>query len=330
MTRRRPPTQRPDPFARFRHGAFECTVVSDGVLELGPAHVNFPTADPAAVEALLTEHHLPAQTVRLNENVLIVDTGDALVQFDTGVGTDPEFGRGFFGPGTGHLVPTMRAAGIDPADIDVVAVTHTHPDHVWGLVDPSGTPVYPNATVAVSRADFDYWTDLTRVATAPNQHMKDHFTGAHKNLMPYAEAGRIAWTSDGTEVVPGVTAIASPGHSPGHLVYRVSSQDESMIVWGDLCHHQVLLLQHPEWAFQFDYDKAAATAQRWRIYELVESERDRVLAYHFPFPGLGHLRRDGAGYAWLPAELERRSVQDDRPEAAVLEPARPATTVGAR
>ncbi len=311
MTSSHPPTQRPDPFARFRHGAFECTVVSDGILQMGPAHVNFPTADRASIESLLTEYHLPPESVRLNENVLIIDTGDALVQFDSGVGTDPDLGRGFFGLGTGQVVPTMREAGIDPADIDIVAITHTHPDHVWGLVDPGGAPVYPNATIAVSREDFDYWTDLSHVASAPNQHMKDHFIGAHKNLVPYAEAGRISWMSDGSEVVPGITAIASPGHSPGHLVYRVTSEDQVMIVWGDLCHHQVLLLQHPEWAFQFDYDQPAATAQRWRIYDLVESERDVVLAYHFPFPGLGYLRKDGTGYAWLPAELERRAVTDD-------------------
>lgn len=305
-----PPTQRPDPFVRFRHGAFECTVVSDGVLQMGPAHINFPTADRAEVDALLIEHYLPPDSVRLNENVLIVDTGNALVQFDSGVGTDPALGRGFFGVGTGHIVPRMRAAGIDPADIDIVAITHTHPDHVWGLVDPDGVPVYPNARIALSREDFDHWTDLSRVAGAPNKHMADHYIGAHKNLMPYADAGRIDWVTDGSEVVPGVAAIATPGHSPGHLVYRVTSGGESMIVWGDLCHHNVLLLRRPEWAFQFDYDKAAATAQRWRVYDLVESARDKVLAYHFPFPGLGHVRRDGAAYSWVPIELDLRSVVD--------------------
>lgn len=312
-----PPTDRPDPFARFRFGGFECTVVSDGILQLGPAPVTFPGADPAEVDALLADHHLPLDAVRLDENVLVVDTGDALVQFDSGVGTDPALGRGFFGPGTGHVVPAMRSAGIDPADIDVLAITHTHPDHVWGLTDPDGAPLYPNATVAVSRADFDHWTDLSRVATAPNQHMADHYTGAHKNLLPYHEAGRLRWVDDGDEVVPGVTAIATPGHSPGHLVYRVSSEGESMLVWGDLCHHQVLLLQHPEWAFQFDWDGPAATAQRWRIYQLAHEGRDAVLAYHFPFPGLGHLRREGGGYAWVPQELPRRPVGAARATPAV-------------
>ena len=301
----RPPTDLPAPFTRFRHGTFSCTVVSDGVLTLGPAHVNFPTADPAEIDALLTAHYLPTSDVRLNENILVVDTGDQLVQFDAGVGVDPALGRGFFGPGTGQVILNLRAAGIDPADIDIIAITHTHPDHVWGLVDADGTPVYPNATIAVSREDFDYWTDLSHITSAPNQHMRDHFTGAHKNLLPYAAADRITWVSDGTQIAPGITAIATPGHSPGHVVYRITSDSETIICWGDLCHHQVLLLQHPEWAFQFDYDQAAATAQRRRVYDLVDTERAAVLAYHFPFPGLGHLKRDGEGYAWLPMELDR-------------------------
>lgn len=306
----RPSSRLPDPIARFRHGDLACTVVSDGVLRLGPAHVNFPTADPAEIDALLTAHYLPTTDVRLNENVLIVDTGDQLVQFDAGVGVDPQLGRGFFGAGTGQVVPNMRAAGIDPADIDIVALTHAHPDHVWGLVDADGAPVYPNAKIAVTRADFDYWTDLSHVTDAPNQHMRDHFTGAHKNLMPYAEADRITWITDGTDITPGISVVATPGHSPGHVVYRITSAGQTMICWGDLCHHQVLLLQHPEWAFLFDYDQAAATAQRWRIFDLVHAERAVVLAYHFPFPGLGHLRPDGAGYAWLPAELERSTPDD--------------------
>src|SRR5689334_3428135 len=98
-----PPTDRPAPVSRFRHGAYECTVVSDGILEMGPARDNFPDADPAAVDALLTEYHLDPAHVRLNQNILVVDTGGALVQFDAGVGVDPEFGRGFFGDKTGTV-----------------------------------------------------------------------------------------------------------------------------------------------------------------------------------------------------------------------------------
>jgi len=298
-----PPVTLPLPYARFRHGEFSCTVVTDGILEMGPAYVNFPTAGREEVDALLYENYLG--DVRLNENLLVVDTGNELVLFDSGVGVDPALGRGFFGPKTGQAIPNLRSAGISPADIDIVAITHTHPDHVWGLVDANGVLLYPNATIVVSAEDFDYWTDLSKVDDAPNEHMKDHFRGAHKNLIPYMELGRIRFVADGEEIVPGITAIATPGHSPGHLIYSIESAGETIICWGDLCHHYVLLLQHPEWGFQFDYEQPAATAQRWRIYDMVDSNRYSVFAYHFPFPGVGHLKKDGAGYAWLPTELDR-------------------------
>jgi glyoxylase-like metal-dependent hydrolase (beta-lactamase superfamily II) len=293
-----------DGWARFGHGAFHCTVVSDGILEMGPAYVNFPTADRTEIEALLTEHYRSVDKVRLNQNLLVVDTGGQKVLIDSGVGTMPDLGVKSFGEHTGRAVTNLRAAGLDPADIDVVAITHGHPDHCWGLVDEAGKPLYTNATVMISAADFHHWTDLSKIADAPNEHMADHYRGAHANLMPYHDAGRLVLLEDGSTVVPGITAIATPGHSPGHLVYEITSEDRTIICWGDLCHHDVLLLRRPEWSFQFDYDRPAATGQRKRVYDLVDTNRYAVFGYHFPFPGLGHLRRDGDGYAWLPVPLE--------------------------
>lgn len=299
-----PPTDRPVGWTRFAHGSFECTVVSDGIIRLGPARESFPNAEPAQVDALLTAHYLPTDAVHLNQNVLVVDTGDHLVMFDTGVGTDPDLGRKEFGDRTGMTIPNLRDAGIRPEDIDLIVLTHAHPDHGWGLADAEGGRLYPRARVAVGEADYRHWTDLSHVDQAPTEHVKDQFRGAHKNLLAY-ENDLILLTGD-VEVVPGVRAMATPGHSPGHTVYAVTSGEHTMIVWGDLCHHQVLLLQRPDWNFVYDHDGARATAQRRRLYDLVHSRRWSVLGYHFPFPGLGHLRPEGDGYAWLPADLELR------------------------
>ncbi|MGW4487826.1 MBL fold metallo-hydrolase [Amycolatopsis sp. NPDC004368] len=296
------PVERPGGWTRFALGDFVCTVVSDGVLEMGPARDNFPNADPAEVDRLLTDYHLDPDNVVLNQNLLLVDNGEQLILFDSGVGVDPELGRATFGSQTGLTVHNLALAGIKPADIDIVAITHAHPDHVWGLVDADGELVYPNAKVAVSPEDFEFWTDLDKVATAPSRHAADHFTGGAKNLLPYRD--RLIDASDGVTIAPGVKVIATHGHSPGHVVYQIESGGETLICWGDLCHHQVLLLKRPEWSFQFDHDKPAATAQRVRIYDYVERNRHQVFAYHFPFPGRGHLRRVGDEYEWVPAELE--------------------------
>jgi glyoxylase-like metal-dependent hydrolase (beta-lactamase superfamily II) len=176
-------------------------------------------------------------------------------------------------------VPNLRAAGFEPADIDIVAITHGHPDHCWGLVDDDHKPLYPNARIAISRTDYEFWTDLSKIHDGMTDHMKDHFTGAHRNLTPYRD--RLLLLEDGHRVAAGITAIATPGHSPGHLVYSVTSAGRTMLVWGDLCHHQVL-----------------------RVYQLADEGRHTVFAYHFPFPGRGHRLRDGGEYTWLPLPLE--------------------------
>ena len=295
-------TIRPPAWARFGLGAFTCTVVSDGRMEMGPAAANFPTADPGEIDALLGDYHSPADNVVLDQNLLVLDTGAHLVLFDTGVGVNAELGRRTFGEQTGQAIPNLAAAGIAPEDIDVVAITHAHPDHCWGLVDDDGRRLYPNARVAISQVDFDFWTDLSKVADAPTQHAADHFIGAHTNLMPYADGMIVA--ADGTQIVPGVTARDASGHSPGHVLYEIESEGEMLVCWGDVCHHQVLLLQHPEWSFQFDWDKPAATAQRRRVYDWVQHNGYEVFAYHFPFPGRGHLREAGSGYDWLPTAVE--------------------------
>jgi glyoxylase-like metal-dependent hydrolase (beta-lactamase superfamily II) len=295
-------------WVRFQHGSFDCVVVSDGMLEMGPAYDNFPGADPEAIARLLDRHYLPADRVRLNQNVLIIDTGNEVIMFDSGVGTAADWGRRRFGSGTGLVVANMRAAGIDPADIDIVAITHAHPDHLWGLVGDDDKRVFPNARVALSRADHDYFADASRVAGATDARQRDQFLGAQRNLGAYADS--LLLLEDGAEIAVGVSAILTPGHSPGHVVYKITSLDETIICWGDLCHHEVLLLQQPRWNFALDLDRQAAVDERLRILEMVDKERCAVLAYHFPFPGLGHVISQGDGYGWLPLELPPR-----RPDA---------------
>ncbi|KUQ84823.1 MBL fold metallo-hydrolase [Enterobacter genomosp. O] len=295
-------------WTRFMHGDLECTVITDGPLFMGAPHPTFIGADPQEINQLLEDNFLPTDRMALNQNILIVNTGSQLVLFDTGTGVNVELGVKTFGAQAGQALANLRAAGIDPADIDIVALTHAHPDHCWGLVDDDGQLLYPNARVAIDRRELKYWTDLSILSTpkgeAMSQHMRDHFLGAHKNLTPYVEQDRIIIVSDGFELLPGITAVSAPGHSPGHTLYKIESQQRTLLLWGDLCHHQVLLLQHPEWGFMFDFDNAAAAKTRVRVLEEVARNRYEVLSYHFPFPGRGHLLPQGDGYHWLPVELQ--------------------------
>lgn len=241
----------------------------------------------------------------LEQNILVVNTGDKLVMFDSGAGTNAAFGVKAFGARVGRAIPNLRAAGLDPAQIDIVALTHTHPDHYWGLVDDSGRMLYPNARIAVGDIDLNYWCNLSKPQPFEmSDPMRDHFLGAHKNIAPYLDAGRVIRLLDNDVVTPGITAHLRPGHSPGHLLYRVGSDGAFLTVWGDICHHWALLLAHPEWGFVFDFNQKTAAQTRKQVFEEVIGARSAVLAYHFPFPGRGHLQRVDDRLQWIASPLE--------------------------
>jgi glyoxylase-like metal-dependent hydrolase (beta-lactamase superfamily II) len=199
-------------------------------------------------------------------------------------------------------IPAARIFGIARPISAVVALTHAHPDHCWGLVDDHGNRLYPNARVAISAVDYNYWTDLSRIPEASTQHRKNHFSGAYYNLLPYHDS--LIFIEDNREVVPGITAIAATGHSPGHYVYAIHILGRTLINIGDLSHHHILLLKRPHWEFQFDYDPIKAAETRIWHFDRIAHERHSVLACHFPFPGLGHLRKDLGGYTWVATPID--------------------------
>ena len=294
-------------WTRFRHGAYECTVITDGQLHMGAPHPTFIGGTNAEIDALLADANLPTDRMAIEQNILIVNTGERLILFDTGAGTNAAFGVKTFGSHVGRAIPNMRSAGIEPEQIDIVALTHAHPDHCWGLTGDDGRRLYANAKVMISDVDIGYWTDLSHLSGPEGETMsdamRDHFLGAHKSLTPYIDAGRVIRLTDGQEVVPGITAHLRSGHSPGLMVYRIEADGELLTVWGDIAHHHVLLLAHPEWGFIFDFDQKAAAQTRLKVFEEITATRSAVLAYHFPFPGRGHLQRTDGRLHWVPLPL---------------------------
>ncbi|MBB5695348.1 MBL fold metallo-hydrolase [Muricoccus pecuniae] len=295
----------PPAWHRFRIGEFEATVISDGALPLGDPTQAFLGVEAGEVRRMLTGAFLPPGAATLAQNALVLNTGRQLVLFDTGMGDSMGEASRMFGPTTGQLLKNMRAAGIDPAQIDMVIATHAHCDHIWALVDANGNRNFPNAQVAISEADLRYWTDDAN-KRGP-EFMTAFIDGARKNLAAYRD--RMVMVRDGQEVIPGVTAVASPGHTVGHHCYIIASGDKVVMNTGDLAHHQVLLLRRPGLEFSFDTDPKLSAATRTRLLDRIATDRYGVLSYHFSWPGLGHVVREGEGYGWLPSPMNTTLVE---------------------
>ena len=282
---------------RFRLGGFEATILSDGALAFPPA-VMVPEAPPGEPERLLAERLLPTDRLTLELNALVVNTGRQLVLLDTGMGASMAAIPGAVPPGTGRLAANLRAAGFEPAQVDLVCLTHAHSDHCWGLVDAAGAPVFPNAQVAIAEAELRFWTDeANRAALGPFGVMID---GARKNLGAYRD--RLVMVRDGGEVVSGIQALATPGHTVGHVSYAVTSGGQALVNLGDVVHHP-LLLRRPGWRMAFDTDPDQGIATRRRVLDQLATDRVPALAYHLSWPGAGHVVRVADGYDWLALPL---------------------------
>ncbi|MGA9089536.1 MAG: MBL fold metallo-hydrolase [Bradyrhizobium sp.] len=279
-------------FYRFNVGDAEVTVVSDGPLPLGPPKGTFTGASDDEIKKMLSDNFLPSDNIVLEQNSPIVNTGDKLVLFDTGMGTAKNFG-----PATGRQQKSMAEAGIKPEDIDAVVFTHAHIDHIGGVVDANGKVLFPNAQFYIAQSDFDFWTDEGK-AGGP---MKDFIVHARKNLMPVRD--RLIFYKDGQEVLPGIQAMAAPGHTVGHTMFMISSGGKSFAFLGDLTHHQILLMEKPRMEFSYDTDPKQAANSRVRMLDMLAANKIAVLSYHYPWPGLGHVVKTGEGFHYIPEPM---------------------------
>ena len=269
-------------FYRFPHGKFQMTMVSDGPLPLGDPSGAFLGTSKEEVSKMLTDNFLSPTNAVLEQNILVVNTGDKMYIVDTGMGTST-----MFGPTTGKLLTTLKAAGIDPADIDGILATHAHCDHVWGIMNDNGKPNFPNAQIYISQADFDFWTDEAKLSMKDPAYMKPFVEGARKNLLPVRD--RIVFVKDGQEFVPGIQAMSAPGHTVGHTIFMITSEGKSIAAIGDLTHHHILLVEKPRLEFAYDTDPKQSAGSRVRILDMLAANKIPLVAYHFTWPGHGHV-----------------------------------------
>jgi glyoxylase-like metal-dependent hydrolase (beta-lactamase superfamily II) len=280
---------------RFRLGSFEVASILDSktVREgLSPSDGGETLA--AEVQALARTNRI--DPVRYEHPFIpsLVNTGKQLVLFDAGNGALPNEHEGLRGRlPEGHLVERLRQAGYAPEDVDVVVITHGHPDHIGGLTR-GGEIVFPNARYVFGAAEFDFWKrGEVREARKFNREL------FMKIAVPLAD--RASFIKPGDEVVPGIRAVDAAGHSPGMMAYMIESEGKRLLNWADTCGHYVVSLQRPDIPLDVDDDKAMAAATRKRILDMVATDEIFVLGFHLPFPGIGLVERtqDG-GYRWVP------------------------------
>ncbi|KJC50202.1 beta-lactamase [Bradyrhizobium sp. LTSP849] len=278
---------------RFIVGDAEVTIVSDGPLPLGDPTGTFTGVSKEEVKKMLADNFLSPDNVVLEQNSPIVNTGDKLILFDTGMGASK-----MFGATTGRQQKSMAEAGVKPEDIDAVVCSHAHIDHIGGIVDANDKPLFPNAQIYIAQSDFDFWTDEGKLGSA----VKDFVVHARKNLMPVRD--RIVFYKDGQEFLPGVQAIAAPGHTVGHTIFMISSAGKSFAFLGDLSHHPVLLLERPRMEFSYDTDPKQAAESRVKLLTMLAANKTPVMSYHFAWPGYGHVAKAGDGFRFFAEPMQ--------------------------
>ena len=277
----------------FNVGDITVSALADGSIELDPSF--FPTAAKDELQAALTRAYMGDDgKIRGAVNAYVARLGDRTVLIDSGGGTA-------MGPSMGMLPSQLAAAGIAPADVDVLALTHLHPDHIGGLVGADGKPVFPNATMLLHETEIAFWRDDAVRGQAPDA-FKPFFDMARQTLDAY-KAKISPFSKDG-DVLPGVQAMHLPGHTPGHTGFNLVSGNQNLLIWGDLVHAPALQFGHPEWSISFDVDPDKARATRSRLFDQASADRLRVAGMHLLFPGVGHVAKDGSGYDFVPSQWD--------------------------
>jgi glyoxylase-like metal-dependent hydrolase (beta-lactamase superfamily II) len=281
-------------FYRYKVGDTEVSVVSDGVVrfKLPPTFVaNVPAEE---VKKQLAANFVDTELFNNTYTPIVVNTGKNLVVIDTGFGeAGIETSKGT----AGNFLNNLAAAGIDPKNVDTVIISHFHGDHVNGLLRKDNTPAFPNAAIKVPAAEQKFWMDDGEMSKAAgNQRMEGLFKN-NRRIFGNAEiAKRVQPYDAGKEIVPGITAVATNGHSIGHNSQIVSSGGKSLFVQGDVTHVPYLFARNPGWHLMFDQDPQAAEATRRKVYDMLAAEKMMVQGFHYPFPAVAYIEKTPTGY----------------------------------
>ena len=282
-------TQAPG-YYRYMLGEYEVTALSDGTFSMDAGKL-LTGIKPKELDAGLARSFLK-NPVETSVNGFLVNTGSKLVLVDTGAGTQ-------FGPTLGKLLSNLKASGYRPEQVDEIYISHMHGDHIGGLT-ADGKPVFPNATVRAAQQEADFWLSKAHMDAAPEDR-KDAYKSAMKAVNPYFFAEKFKPFNGDKELVPGIRAVASPGHTAGHTIYVVESKGQKLVLWGDLMHVAAVQFPDPSVTIHFDTDSVMAATQRKKVFADAAEHGSWVGGAHLSFPGIGHLRAADSGYIYAPA-----------------------------
>ncbi len=284
-------------FYRYKVGDAQVTVISDGIntFTLGDSFI--PNAKKEDVAAALEKAYMPKDKISIQFGPLVINAGGKLIVLDTGNGPGAfALSKG----AVGQFATNMAAAGFDPKAVDMVIISHFHGDHINGLLNAEGGPAFANAEVLVPSVEWKYFMDDGEMAKQTGERMP----GVFKNARRVLEAGlkkKVTPYEWGKEVGPGLLAVETPGHTPGHTSYVLSSGTGKVFIQSDVTNMPYLFAANPGWHAFFDQDADMAEKTRRKTYDMVVADKLQVQGFHYPFPGLGNVEKDGSGYRVIPA-----------------------------
>ncbi|WP_342361675.1 MBL fold metallo-hydrolase [Terrarubrum flagellatum] len=276
-------------FYRFKVGDYQVTAIHDGFAGR-PLDGFVRNAKLDDVQKAMSTAFMPTDRLPLYFTALVINTGSKLIAIDTGNGNSGA-------PSSGKWMENLKAAGFAPEQIDTILISHFHGDHINGLRLKDGTAVFPNTEIKVPEVEWTYWMDDAKM-NAASDALKGGFQGVRRVFNDMKNVSRYEW---GKEVAPGITAIQSEGHTPGHTSFMISSGNGKLLVMSDVVNLPSLFVRHPDWHAVFDMNGDIAAKTRKKMLDMAATEKTQVVFYHAPFPAAGYIEKSGSSYEFVPA-----------------------------